>query len=159
MDSRGFCKRNEAKTIEQVTEEYLNELIQRNLVQLCLVHDLMCDIIVSKADGLDFCQVLDGKKSRLRERNRRLSVCSSAENISDTVKDYSARSIFALNINELISTSFVGFAIEKFKLLKVFDISNTPIDYIPERNSGKDMPLEILAFEEHTSEDASEIYQ
>lgn len=39
---------------------------------------------------------------------------------------------FAFNLDESVSTSFVGFLIEKFKLLKVLDFSNAPIDYIPE---------------------------
>ena len=67
--AEGFVTEKRGKTLEQVAEEYLNELIQRNLVQvwgllcgsdkLCRVHDLLHDIIISRANELGFCQILD----------------------------------------------------------------------------------------------------
>ncbi|XP_024028473.1 disease resistance protein RPM1 [Morus notabilis] len=138
--AEGFVKERREKTLEQVAEEYLNELIQRNLVQvwnmnfsgsdkLCRVHDLMHDMIFSKAGELGFCNAFIGKKSSLTQRSRRLAVYSSSH-VMENVEDYSARSIFVFN-NEL-TTPFVEFTFEKFKLLKVLDFSNTPLDCIPE---------------------------
>ncbi|PON45271.1 LRR domain containing protein [Parasponia andersonii] len=52
------------------------------------------------------------------------------------VEDYSARSVFVINIDDLICRSILGFTIEKFKLLKLLDFSIAPLDYIP-REVGK----------------------
>ncbi|PON81281.1 LRR domain containing protein [Trema orientale] len=70
--AESFVKARENKTLEEEARGYLNELIERNLVSLeigyglseyCKVHDLMHEFILSKANELCFCQVLDKKKS------------------------------------------------------------------------------------------------
>ena len=62
-------KEIEGKTLEEVAQEYLIELIQRSLVQVsevkldgkvgrCRLHDLLHEIVLQKMKDLSFCHVL-----------------------------------------------------------------------------------------------------
>ncbi|GLT52860.1 hypothetical protein SLA2020_261740 [Shorea laevis] len=67
--AEGFIKGKKGKSLEDVAQEYLMELVNRNLVQVSFgeldyemsrkykIHDLLHDIILSKAGELNFCQV------------------------------------------------------------------------------------------------------
>ncbi|KAL5548058.1 hypothetical protein UlMin_003289 [Ulmus minor] len=140
--AEGFVTEKRGKTLEQVAEEYLNELIQRNLVQvwglltggldkLCRVHDLFHDIIISRANELGFCQILDEKSSKISGKARRLSI-QGTEKVVETVDDYSTRSLLLFNDelpNAFMLTLFQKF--KKFKLLKVLDLTGAPLSYLP----------------------------
>ncbi|KAL5547868.1 hypothetical protein UlMin_003099 [Ulmus minor] len=140
--AEGFVTKKRGKTLEQVAEEYLNELIQRNLVQvwgllcgsdkLCRVHDLFHDIIISRANELGFCQILDEKSSKISGKTRRLSI-QGTEKAVETVDDYGTRSLLLFNVDELPSafmlTLFQKF--KKFKLLKVLDLTDVPLSFLP----------------------------
>ncbi|XP_024018572.1 putative disease resistance RPP13-like protein 3 [Morus notabilis] len=111
--NRENVKEGDNKTLEEVAEEYLNELIQRNLVLLetkygisreCRVHDLMYEIISTYAAEWRFCKSLKG--------------------------DSRIRSVFLFGFNELSKSIVVGLG-EKCKLLKVLDFSNAPLDNLP----------------------------
>ena len=137
--AEGFVKEKGDKTLEQVAEEYLSELIQRNLVSCellyrvdkwCRVHHLMREIILSNADELRYCQVLYEKKSKSKGNYRRLTICNSTENVLETIQDSGVRSIFLFNISGL-TKSFVVSLFERFKLLKVLDFENAPLDDLP----------------------------
>ncbi|KAL5547875.1 hypothetical protein UlMin_003106 [Ulmus minor] len=140
--AEGFVTEKRGKTLEQVAEEYLNELIQRNLVQvwgllcgsdkLCRVHDLLHDIIISRANEMGFCQILDEKSSKSSGKTRRLSI-QGTEKAVETVDDYGTRSLLLFNVDELpnafMLTLFQKF--KKFKLLKVLDLTDVPLSYLP----------------------------
>ncbi|KAM4080499.1 hypothetical protein ACJW30_11G021200 [Castanea mollissima] len=88
----GFVKEDEkGKTLEEIANEYLSELIRRSLVQVssvnvdekaksCHVHDLLREFILSKIAELNFCEVL-GKDSSFHGKSR----CLSINNCSDDV--------------------------------------------------------------------------
>ena len=140
--AEGFVTEKRGKTLEQVAEEYLNELIQRNLVQvwgllcgsdkLCRVHDLLHDIIISRANEMGFCQILDEKSSKISGKTRRLSI-QGTEKAVETVDGYGTRSLLLFNVDELpnafMLTLFQKF--KKFKLLKVLDLTDAPLSYLP----------------------------
>lgn len=137
--AEGFVESKGDKTLEQVAKEYLNELICRNLVSFELwygwlrmnrVHDLMRDIILTRADELRFCQSLNGSKSRYREKSHRLSIYGTTKDILNVIGDSKVRSVFLSNIDEL-SESFVASLFEKCRLLKVLDFENTPLENLP----------------------------
>nr|XP_015896475.2 disease resistance protein RPM1-like [Ziziphus jujuba var. spinosa] len=139
--AEGFVKEKKGKTMEQVAEEYLIELVHRNLVEaswetvnksnrLCRVHDLMHEIIKLKAGELGFCQILNDKDSRCRGKIRRLSIYNCNKNVLDAIEDHGVRSIFFFNIENL-PKSFVAGLFKKFKLLKVLDFSYAPLDHLP----------------------------
>ncbi|TKY63564.1 Disease resistance protein RPM1 [Spatholobus suberectus] len=65
--AEGFVKDEEGKTLEDIAQQYLTELIGRSLVQVssftidgkarsCRVHDLLHDMILRKFKDLSFCQ-------------------------------------------------------------------------------------------------------
>ncbi|KAL5548069.1 hypothetical protein UlMin_003300 [Ulmus minor] len=138
----GFVTEKRGKTLERVAEEYLNELIHRNLVQvwglsggsdkLCRVHDLLHDIIISRANEMGFCQILDEKSLKISGKTRRLSI-QGTEKAVETVDDYGTRSMLLFNVDELpIAFMLTLFQkIKKFKLLKVLDLTGVPLSYLP----------------------------
>uniref|UniRef100_A0A803LU82 Disease resistance protein RPM1-like n=1 Tax=Chenopodium quinoa TaxID=63459 RepID=A0A803LU82_CHEQI len=81
--AEGFIKGTRGRTMEQVAEEYLAELINRSLVQVSRidvdgkirtirVHDLMREIILSKSEELSFGHVWTGSRSSFDGLTRRL---------------------------------------------------------------------------------------
>ncbi|PON67086.1 NB-ARC domain, LRR domain containing protein [Parasponia andersonii] len=142
--AEGFVNAREDKTLEEEAGAYLNELIKRNLVSLeicdglyrvCKVHDLMHEFISSKANDLCFCQVLDKNKSEFQGKHRRLSIHDSMlRTVTKSIQPYNGvRSIFLFKFSdELIKMSSLTTLFQKFKLLKVLNFQNAPIDYLPE---------------------------
>ncbi|KAL5547898.1 hypothetical protein UlMin_003129 [Ulmus minor] len=120
--AEGFIvARGEMTTLEEVAEAYLKELVQRNLVAIkfafaehkeCGVHDLMHDVILSRANEVCFSRTLDGNKSR--GAGRRLRISGSIENVLK-------------NLTE----SFIVTLFKKFKLLEVLDFEGVPLNILP----------------------------
>jgi len=141
--AEGFIEGRKGKSLEDVAEEYLMELINRNLVQVSFgeldyeierkyrVHDLLHEIILSKAEELNFCQVLEVGDTTSHEKSRCLSIHDVRENVFETSKYSRVRSVFLFNISEM-PRSFVVKLFKKFKLLKVLDFEDASIDYLPQ---------------------------
>ncbi|XP_059436281.1 disease resistance protein RPM1-like [Corylus avellana] len=141
--AEGFIKEKKGKPLEDVAEEYLKELIHRNLVQVSFgeldyelfrkyrIHDLLHEIILSKAGELNFCQVLEAGDTTFPVKSRCLSIHNARENIFETSECSRVRSVFLFNINEM-PNSFIVKLFKKFKLLKVLDFEDAPIDYLPQ---------------------------
>ncbi|XP_059436291.1 disease resistance protein RPM1-like [Corylus avellana] len=141
--AEGFIKEKKGKPLEDVAKEYLMELIHRNLVQVSFgeldyelfrkyrIHDLLHEIILSKAGELNFCQVLEAGDTTFPIKSRCLSIHDARENIFETSEYSRVRSVFLFNINEM-PNSFIVKLFKKFKLLKVLDFEDAPIDYLPQ---------------------------
>ncbi|GLT52863.1 hypothetical protein SLA2020_261770 [Shorea laevis] len=141
--AEGFIKGNKGKQLEEVAKEYLMELIHRNLVQFSLeeldyelqrkyrIHDLLHEIILSKARELNFCQVLEAGDTTFHGKSRYLSIHEARENIFETSEYSRVRSVFLFNISEM-PRSFIIKLFKNFKLLKVLDFEDAPIDYLPQ---------------------------
>lgn len=153
--AEGFVQEKRDKTLEQVAEEYLNELINRNLIQTwvdfyvptksCRVHDLMHQVILSKVDELCFCGSL-GHENNLRSRGkcRRLSIYNSTGNVlmqNANADLRGVRSVFLFNIDNL--DNHFSNLFQKFKLLKVLDFTNAPLCNLP-KQVGKLLHLKYL---------------
>ena len=145
--AEGFVenKENEGQTLEEVAEEYLAELIARNLVKVanvysygrvrtCRVHDLMHDFILKKCEELNFCQVKKSEGFRFHEWTRRLSINTNI--IEDAAVKRSGanyglvRSCFIFNIQHMPAT-MVESLFSNFKLLIRLDCEDAPLDYLP----------------------------
>ncbi|XP_059436293.1 disease resistance protein RPM1-like [Corylus avellana] len=94
--AEGFIKEKKGKSLEDVAKEYLMEFIHRNLVQVSFgeldyelfrkyrIHDLLHEIILSKAGELNFCQVLEAGETTFPIKSRCLSIHDARENIFET---------------------------------------------------------------------------
>lgn len=139
--AEGFLKRDGAKTMEEIGEEYLNELIQRNLVQVsmvnllgkskrCRVHNLMREIILLKSYELSFCQILAKDDSSMEGVTRRLSICYSIDKATKNIRNSLIRSVLFFKASGLPNNFLTNFC-SNFKLLRVFDLQYAPIDCLP----------------------------
>jgi disease resistance protein RPM1 len=128
--------------LEDVAEEYLMELVHRNLVQVSfgeldqdgykkyIIHDLLHETIISKARELNFSQVLKALNTTSHGKCHCLSIHNAKEDVFETSEYSQVRFIFLFNVNEM-SRSFIAKLFKKFKLLKVLDFEDAPIDYLP----------------------------
>ncbi|KAJ4725395.1 Disease resistance protein [Melia azedarach] len=128
---------------EQDAEEYLNELIDRSLVQVseryisgrarrCRVHDLMYEIIIRKSKELGFFGALDeGKSDDDCSKTRRISIHGSTDGFLQRIKDSKARTVVLFNVDKPPET-FMSTVVSHFKLMKVLDLEDAPIYYLPE---------------------------
>jgi disease resistance protein RPM1 len=140
--AEGFIKEKKGTPLEDVAKEYLMELIQRNLVQVSFreldhevykkyrIHDLLHETILSKAKELNFSQVLEALDTTSYGISRCLSTYNTIEDVFETSEYPWVRFIFLFNITEL-PRSFIVKLFKKFKLLKVLDFEDAPIDYLP----------------------------
>ncbi|KAE8008664.1 hypothetical protein FH972_005156 [Carpinus fangiana] len=141
--AEGFIKEKKGKSLEDVAEEYLMELVHRNLVQVLFgeldreifkkykIHDLQHEMILSKARELNFSQVLEALNTTSHGKSRCLSIHDAREDFFETSEYSWVRSVFLFNINEM-PISFIVKLFKKFKLLKVLDFEDAPIDYLPQ---------------------------
>jgi disease resistance protein RPM1 len=141
--AEGFIKEKKGKPLEDVAKEYLMELIHRNLVQVSFgeldrhvfkkyrIHDLLHETIILKAKELNFSQVLEALNTTFHGKIRCLSIHNAKEDVFETSEYSRVRSIFLFNINEM-PKSFIAKLFKKFKLLKVLDFEDAPIDFLPQ---------------------------
>ena len=133
--AEGFVIQKRGKTLEEVGEEYLVELIDRNLLKeneldfdglpkSVRVHSLMLMMILSISHEENFCTVCTGGAPRnLTEKPRRLSIQEQDFEVSD--QDLSCvRSFFSFGKGKVKIGS-------NFKLLKVLDIHGTSMEEFP----------------------------
>ncbi|GFY91965.1 hypothetical protein Acr_08g0003610 [Actinidia rufa] len=142
----GLVQRKDGKTLEEVAEEYLTELIYRSLVQVswvnfdgkarsCRVHDIMREIILLISKDLGFCDILSkdnpGFESLDGLEPRRLSIHDNEDKVLESITGSRIRSVFSFNAEEL-PESFVGILFVNFKLLKTLDFEDAPLHYLPQ---------------------------
>ncbi|KAA8535506.1 hypothetical protein F0562_030509 [Nyssa sinensis] len=156
--AEGFIIEATGKEVEDVGEEYLNELIERSLIQIsefgfdgkprsCRVHHLMHQIILSKSGEDNFCSVVTQSERNFDENRRRLSIQDGGAGLSRSSCFTKARTFFApcwsitdfpsslklLRVLHLEGASFQTFPMEilNLMLLKYLCLSNTNINSIP----------------------------
>ncbi|KAM1126602.1 hypothetical protein ACFX2B_041265 [Malus domestica] len=139
--AEGFVKLKKGKTLEEVGEEYLTELIHRSLVQVsevhidgkareCRVHDLLREVLLKKCVDSCFCHVLSKDESAFKPTTRRLSIAISPSDASGSITQSQIRSVFTFNQEEW-PESFLNTLRENFKLVKVLDFMDAPINQLP----------------------------
>ncbi|KAM1069964.1 hypothetical protein ACFX13_001865 [Malus domestica] len=139
--AEGFVKPKRGKTLEEVGEEYLMELIHRSLVQVsevytdgkaraCRVHDLLHEVLLKKGVDSSFCHVLSKDESTFKPTTRRLSMDISPFEALGSITQSHIRSVFTFNQEEW-PESFLNTLSGNFKLLKVLDVTDAPINQLP----------------------------
>ena len=140
MDYWGFCTRKNRKTLEEVANEYLNEFIHKNLVQLCKgfyglgnfshVHSLTHQFAWQKADDFNFCQIWDAQNSSFKGKIRCLLVWNNVvENVLNITEGSHVCSVFIFNAGAL-DKSVVITLFKKYKLLTWLDFENFLLEHL-----------------------------
>ncbi|KAI5409157.1 disease resistance protein RPM1 [Lathyrus oleraceus] len=144
--AEGFVKEERGKTLEEVAEGYLTELIHRNLVQVsslrydgkvkcCRVHDLIRDMILEINENLNFCKHIsvDGQ-SNLSGIVRRLLVTTELrtglDDLNLHIERLHVRSLFFFS-NDQVSFMHFWRIPKKFRLLKVLDYEHVRLVHPP----------------------------
>ncbi|XP_059669276.1 disease resistance protein RPM1-like [Cornus florida] len=143
--AEGFVKEESGKTLEEIAEEYLKELIHRSLVQMvvqdpldykvrkkvgpCKVHDIMREIILSKYEDL----VLLANDDSISDDGqfRCLSIHNKTNDnvMINRITKSRIRSGITFMRDEL-PESFMGTLMANFKLLKVLPKSIGKLRYL-----------------------------
>uniref|UniRef100_A0A803LVP9 Uncharacterized protein n=1 Tax=Chenopodium quinoa TaxID=63459 RepID=A0A803LVP9_CHEQI len=151
--AEGFVQNQKGKTLEEVAEDYLNELVNRNLVEVDVederllpigtkriksykVHDILREmIIIPKSENLGFCLHLT-KESNFSSTKlfRRFSINQDFANKSvlEVLNSSSTRSLLSLSNLKIASESYFNPLLRVARLLKVSDLENAHIDHAPE---------------------------
>ncbi|KAA8533110.1 hypothetical protein F0562_033357 [Nyssa sinensis] len=128
-------------TMEEVAEDYLNELVSRSMIQVvqtdrfnrvrtCRVHDIMREIIQLKARDESLVTILDEKGITLDEKVRRLSIHNSCQELSLDMRFPCLRSLLVF-LSMGSETSFKSEFFYGFRLLRVLELEFTPLYEFP----------------------------
>ncbi|KAH7674202.1 P-loop containing nucleoside triphosphate hydrolase protein [Dioscorea alata] len=85
--AEGFIEARDEETMEEVAEEYLEELVHRSLIQVaernvlggidtCGIHDRLLDLAISEAKGMNFIHVIKNNEGNIvtLQKTRRLAL-------------------------------------------------------------------------------------
>nr|ACU00676.1 NB-ARC-domain containing protein [Triticum turgidum subsp. durum] len=138
----GYIKEAGSKTLEEVAAGYLNELVNRSLLQVvqrnpcgrvrrCRMHDIIRVLALAKSEEESFCQVYNGSRPFSSENTRRLSVQSTnMELLTPLLCATSLRSLHVFQ-SHLRIDSLEAF-LKPFKLLSTLDLQGVRIKRLPE---------------------------
>ncbi|PQQ16608.1 disease resistance protein RPM1 [Prunus yedoensis var. nudiflora] len=137
--AEGFVEHVEGLTPEEVANSYLMELIFRNMLQqrfrgsilACKMHDLLWEIALSIAKRKKFCAVLDGSETVEETGAFCLSIQTTNGEIGSCTGISRLRSflVFAIGVSSFSFSNKLPFDL---KLLKVLDLEDAPLDYLPD---------------------------
>ncbi|KAI8567012.1 hypothetical protein RHMOL_Rhmol02G0088200 [Rhododendron molle] len=145
--AEGFIEGQKGKTLEEAAEEHLTELVHRSLVQVsstkidgrikkCHVHDIVHEIILTKCEELRFGQVLEEGDPSWNNETRRWSMHMRKITNKDlkTIRSTKSRirSVLLFSVGDLPKKHLLGTLATNFKLLKVLDLLDAPLDEIHE---------------------------
>jgi disease resistance protein RPM1 len=134
-----FVEEKQGFTIEEAAEEYLNELVNRSLIQVvemnyfnrvktCRVHDLMREIIQMKSREQSFVMIANGTRISKNEKVRRLSIHENSEEVQSDM-------IFPYLWSLLSFSSHHPFehGLRNYKPLRVLNLDRAPLpSFLPE---------------------------
>ncbi|KAK2969084.1 hypothetical protein RJ640_020395 [Escallonia rubra] len=135
--AEGFVQVREGKTLEEVAENYLNNLVNRSLVQVarttidgrlrtCRVHDILRDMILSKSREQSIGTIISGHDAKWRC----LAIHNSVENIHQSESYSRLRSLLIFGVVDPLSKSSISMFLSS-RLLKVLDLRGARLEKIP----------------------------
>ncbi|XP_037471280.1 disease resistance protein RGA5-like, partial [Triticum dicoccoides] len=138
--AEGFIHEAQERSAYEVGRDYLNELINKSLIQpianhqsdelydevaACRIHDIVLDFITCKAEEENFMTSLDDGKKEERHKVRRLSVVSRTNEMDSVSGDLShVRSLAMFGYSAL---QFPAIGVLDFPVLRVLDIGECEI--------------------------------
>ncbi|XP_073155802.1 disease resistance protein RPM1-like [Henckelia pumila] len=140
--TEGFVVAKEGNTPEEVAESYLNELLNRSLIQVAdtyqdgrprkfRIHDILRNFIISKSKEQNLLTVACGEEMSCPDKIRRMAISTSTK---ESCNFKYLRSLFWL---EYFADSESGMMMfqkvlgGRCRLLKILDIRGAPIESIP----------------------------
>ncbi|XP_058112885.1 disease resistance protein RPM1-like [Magnolia sinica] len=140
--AEGFVEDAGKVPMEEVAEEYLKQLIHRNILQLvemnlsgrvstCRMHDIVREVALSLCDEEKFCITYDGQQTRQGDKVRRMSIYNSGETIQHSMSMSQLRSLLVFEGSTSFSSSLNTIA-SSFMLLRVLDLQGVPIESLPD---------------------------
>ncbi|XP_065638556.1 disease resistance protein RPM1-like [Quercus suber] len=138
--AKGFIKEKQGITLEDVAQDYLKQLIHRSLIQvehvgfigrirMCQVHDMMCEVILSRSEDLGFHLVSIQNYSRFDRIARRLSIRNNVDTPLKCFTSSKTCSILILGVDQ-VPNAFLTTCFVNFKLKKIMDFEGAPINHI-----------------------------
>lgn len=138
--AEGFVNEREGMTLEEVAEAYLTELIKRNLVQLvkatidgrvktCRIHELLHEIVISKARDQDFITIVNTQSKIWHGKFRRISLHDTIPNMQH-IASQRLRSLLMFWAGDSLSPVFHS-AFNQSRLLNVLDLEGAPLKEFP----------------------------
>ncbi|GMP82904.1 hypothetical protein CsSME_00037014 [Camellia sinensis var. sinensis] len=138
-----FVEEKPGLTAEEVAEDYLNELVSRNMIQVvkkdyfnrvttCRVHDIMREIIQLKSRDESFAMILmNNRRMSMEEKVRRMSIHGSREEeLPSGMRLTSLRSLLVF-VSTSSSMSLGKTFFKGFKLLGVLELERAPLYEFP----------------------------
>uniref|UniRef100_A0A8R7VEJ7 Disease resistance protein RPM1 n=1 Tax=Triticum urartu TaxID=4572 RepID=A0A8R7VEJ7_TRIUA len=136
----GFIKEKQNKTLEEVAEWYLTELVNRSLLQVvernytgrlkcCQMHDVIRLVALNKAGEECFGEVYDGSRALSVERTRRISIQSG--NLQRLIESDATHVRAIHGFNRYINIELLRPILESSNLLSTLDLQGTRIKMLP----------------------------
>ncbi|KAM3253611.1 hypothetical protein ACQJBY_047604 [Aegilops geniculata] len=141
--AEGFIEeRGPGITMEEVGNEYLNDIAQRSLLQVIhrdadgmaqkfQMHDLVRDIVVSKCASGKFSLLLDNYRDTMHSGEARRVSVLKADSIENTLDGGEKIRSFILFVRR-VSSSWVETATGNFRLLRVLSLQFAEITKLPD---------------------------
>ncbi|XP_020226355.1 disease resistance protein RPM1 [Cajanus cajan] len=141
--AEGFVNGEDGKTLEEVADSYLKELLDRSLLQVvaktsdgrmktCRMHDLLREIVNLKAKDQNFATIAKDQDIIWPEKVRRLSIINTLDNVQQNRTTFQLRSLlmFALSDSQ-VHFSISALCSTGYKLLRVLDLQDAPLEVFP----------------------------
>ncbi|XP_072970714.1 disease resistance protein RPM1-like [Typha angustifolia] len=143
--AEGFIEETQGPTLEEIAENYLDQLISRSMLQVakrsdtgrpkaCRVHDLMRELALAIAKGENLCMVEPDGIAKLKIKPRRLSLLKSIEGARSSSNLAGLRTLHVFTSD--LSFSSLKTICSGFKLLRVLNLRGVPITEVPPKIFG-----------------------
>lgn len=141
--AEGFVQPIQGRTLEEVGERYLTELLNKNLIQIaetasdgrmktCRIHDLLREIIITKSRDQNLVAVAKENNGSWPETVRRLSVHNNLQNIQQQHNFQRLRSLLMFKVEQPLSKSSIPALFSGgLKMLTVLDLQGTTLKKFP----------------------------
>lgn len=141
--AEGFVKEKEGRTMEEVAEGYLNELVNRNLIRVvrynddgsfksgCL-HDFLREMLLLKSRDQNFVITTTGQHTIWPNKVRHLSIHGKLSNLQLKSCGSHLLSLLAFDMEDTQFMLNLLVVLNNCRMLKVLDLTGVPLETIPE---------------------------
>ncbi|KAL2511704.1 Disease resistance protein RPM1 [Abeliophyllum distichum] len=138
----GFVKQKVGRTLEEVAQGYLNELVNRNLIRLvrssedgsvksCRIHDFIREMLVTKSRDQSLVMIANEQTSGGINKVRRLSIHGSLAKVQPQGFGTQLRSLHAFGVTDLESMLLIHELLNSCRMLKVLVLSGSNLESFP----------------------------